>query len=101
MAWRLPHVPGLLSAVLTKRLERLPTRTTEELMVFAAIRTDQLRHYCPPPGPTPGAGRLLGGRKQLVLRRAQRKPLPAFLATQACSCLRSVAWSICLPISTS
>ena len=36
--------PELLSAVLTMLLERLPTLTTEELMVFAGIPTDQLRH---------------------------------------------------------
>jgi predicted transposase YdaD len=36
--------PELLSAVLTMLLERLPTLTTEELMVFAGIPTDQLLH---------------------------------------------------------
>ena len=36
--------PELLSAVLTILLERLPTLTTEELMVFAGIPTDQLLH---------------------------------------------------------
>ena len=36
--------PELLSAVLTMLFERLPTLTTEELMVFAGIPTDQLLH---------------------------------------------------------
>ena len=36
--------PELLSAVLTILFERLPTLTTEELMVFAGIPTDQLLH---------------------------------------------------------
>ena len=36
--------PELLSAVLSMRFERLPTLTTEELMVFAGIPTDQLLH---------------------------------------------------------
>jgi predicted transposase YdaD len=36
--------PDLLSAVLPMLLERLPTLTTEELMVFAGIPTDQLLH---------------------------------------------------------
>ena len=36
--------PELLSAVLPMLLERLPTLTTEELMVFAGIPTDQLLH---------------------------------------------------------
>jgi predicted transposase YdaD len=40
----LVHHPELLSAVLTMLLERLPTLTTEELMVFAGIPTDQLLH---------------------------------------------------------
>jgi predicted transposase YdaD len=40
----LVHHPELLSAVLTMLIERLPTLTTEELMVFAGIPTDQLLH---------------------------------------------------------
>ena len=36
--------PELVSAVLTMLLERLPTLTTEEIMVFAGIPTDQLLH---------------------------------------------------------
>ena len=36
--------PDLLSAVLTMLFQRLPTLTPEELMVFAGIPTDQLRH---------------------------------------------------------
>jgi len=40
----LVHHPDLLSAVLTMLIERLPTLTTEELMVFAGIPTDQLLH---------------------------------------------------------
>ena len=36
--------PELLSAVLTMLFKRLPTLTTEELMVFAGIPTDQLLH---------------------------------------------------------
>jgi predicted transposase YdaD len=40
----LVHHPALLSAVLTMLIERLPTLTTEELMVFAGIPTDQLLH---------------------------------------------------------
>jgi predicted transposase YdaD len=40
----LVHHPDLLSAVLTMLLERLPTLSTEELMVFAGIPTDQLLH---------------------------------------------------------
>ena len=40
----LEHRPDLLSAVLTMLFERLPTLTTEELMVFAGIPTDQLLH---------------------------------------------------------
>ena len=36
--------PELLSAVTKTLLERLPTLTTEELMVFAGIPTDQLLH---------------------------------------------------------
>jgi hypothetical protein len=36
--------PELLSAVLTMLFGRLPTLTTEELMVFAGIPTDQLLH---------------------------------------------------------
>ena len=40
----LEHRPDLLCAVLTMLFERLPTLTPEELMVFAGIPTDQLRH---------------------------------------------------------
>jgi hypothetical protein len=40
MAWHSPHRPDRIYAALTMRLERLPTRTTEELMVFAGIPTD-------------------------------------------------------------
>jgi predicted transposase YdaD len=40
----LVHHPELLSAVLTMLIERLPTLSTEELMVFAGIPTDQLLH---------------------------------------------------------
>ena len=40
----LVHHPELLSAVLTMLVERLPTLTTEEIMVFAGIPTDQLLH---------------------------------------------------------
>ena len=40
----LEHRPDLLSAVLTMLFERLPTLTTEELMMFAGIPTDQLLH---------------------------------------------------------
>jgi predicted transposase YdaD len=36
--------PELVSAVLTMLLERLPTLSTEEIMVFAGIPTDQLLH---------------------------------------------------------
>jgi predicted transposase YdaD len=36
--------PELVSAVLTRLLQRLPTLTTEELLVFAGIPTDQLLH---------------------------------------------------------
>ena len=36
--------PELLSAVLTMLFERLPTLSTEELMVFAGIPTQELRH---------------------------------------------------------
>ena len=36
--------PELVSAVLTMLIERLPTLTTEEIMVFAGIPTDQLLH---------------------------------------------------------
>jgi hypothetical protein len=45
MAWHSPHRPDRIYAALTMRLERLPTRTTEELMVFAGIPTDLT---CPP-----------------------------------------------------
>ena len=40
----LEHRPDLLSTVLTMLFERLPTLTSEELMVFAGIPTDQLLH---------------------------------------------------------
>jgi predicted transposase YdaD len=36
--------PELLSAVLTMLFERLPTLSTEELMVFSGIPTQELRH---------------------------------------------------------
>lgn len=39
---------ALWHAVLTLLLERLPTLTTEELMVFAGIPTDQRLHTAPP-----------------------------------------------------
>ncbi len=66
----LEHHPELLSAVLTMLIERLPTLSTEELMVFAGIPTDQLLH-------TRAAQDLLDrGRQEGEAATARIKALP-------------------------
>ena len=77
--------PELLSAVLTMLFERLPTLTTEELMVFAGIPTDQLLH-------TRAAQMLLDrgrqegreeGEAKVTLRQLNRRCGPLSEATTA------------------
>ena len=63
----LEHHPDLLSTVLTMLIERFPTLTTEEIMVFAGIPTDQLLH-------TRAAQDLLDRGRQEGRPRRRRSP---------------------------
>ncbi len=84
----LVHHPELLSAVLTMLIERLPTLTTEELMVFAGIPTDQLLH-------TRAAQDLLDrGRLEGCACRLNLRMFTAFMYKRLCTWAAPSCWPI-------